>query len=136
MAENLELNETVKAWAEIVLDIWDDKIVKYQVMETVALANSLMHHVITSSNGNPELVQFFFNYYGKFVDMGVGKGTDLQHATFSNRKKKPWYSKPFYSQVLRLSQILAEKYAHKGAMAIVENVNDNALGWEKSWHKV
>lgn len=136
MAENLELNETVKAWAEIVLDIWDDKIVKYQVMETVALANSLMHHVITSSNGNPELVQFFFNYYGKFVDMGVGKGTDLQHATFSNRTKKPWYSKPFYSQVMRLGQILADKYAHKASMAIVENVNDNALVWEKSWSRV
>ncbi len=136
MADNLELNETVKAWAEIVLEIWDDKIIKYQVMDTVSLANSLTHHVITAANGNPELVQFFFNYYGKFVDMGVGKGTDLQHASFTNRKKKPWYSKPFFSQVIKLSQILAGKYANKAAMAIVENVNDNALRWEKQWNKV
>lgn len=136
MANNLELDETVNAWAKIVLDIWEDKIMHFGAHNTFSLINSLYVHVQTAANGNPELVQFFFNFYGKFVDMGVGGGVPIDQVSYSKRKSKPWYSKVFYSQVLILNRILAEKYAHKGSLSIVENVNDNALRWEKSHVKV
>lgn len=136
MANNIELDETVHAWAKIVLQIWEDKIMHLGVHNTFSLVNSLYVHVQNAANGNPELVQFFFNFYGKFADMGVGGGVPLDQVSYSNRKPKPWYSKVFYSQVMQLSKILAEKYAIKGSLAIVENVNDNALRWEKSHVKV
>lgn len=125
MANNLELDETINAWAKIVLEIWIDKLMRFGVHNTFSLINSLYTHVQTAANGNPELVQFFFNFYGKFADIGVGKGVTSDQVTFSNRTPKPWKSKVFYSQVMQLSKILAEKYAIKGSVAIVDTINHN-----------
>jgi hypothetical protein len=33
--------------------------------------------VQTQANGNPELIIFTFEYFGKFVDMGVGRGVKI-----------------------------------------------------------
>lgn len=38
------------------------------------------------------------------------------------RIAKPWYSSIFFSEVQKLQSILAEKYAHKAALYIVENL--------------
>ena len=63
--------------------------------------------------------------------MGVGKGVTLEMAgsVVSRRRPKPWYSKQFFAQVKKLSEILAAKYARKGVITIIENVDDNALRW-------
>lgn len=135
MADNLELNETVKAWAEIVLNIWEDKIMRFKLHDTFSLINSLYAHVQTAANGNPDLIIFFFNFYGRFGDMGVGKGVPISQVTFSNRTPKPWYNSAFYSQVLILNKILAEKYARKGSLSIVQNMYDNTLRHESQWVK-
>ena len=124
MADNLELNETVEAWCNIVKRIWEDKIAKYRAYDSQSLVNSLMFHVINSADGNPALVNFFFNYYGRFVDLGVGKGVPAGSTSITTtRVAKPWYSRAFYSQVMRLSQIYAEKYSQKAAFAIVQNLD-------------
>lgn len=123
MADNLVLNETIEAWAKIVIQIWEDKITRYRAYDSQSLINSLMFQVVTAANGNPALVNFFFNYYGRFVDMGVGRGVPKNGAIIqTTRVAKPWYSKAFYSQVMRLSEIYAEKYSQKAAFAIVQNL--------------
>jgi hypothetical protein len=131
MAENLELNLTVQAWADIVIRIWLDKIAQLKINYSYQLADSFVNHIISHANGNVQMIEFAFNYYGKFVDMGVGRGVTLEDVGSPgiNRKPKPWYSRTFYSEVQKLVKIMAEKYARKGAMAIVENVDDNALKW-------
>lgn len=42
------------------------------------------------------------------------------------RLAKPWYSSIFFSEVQKLQSILAEKYAHKAALYIVENLDFSA----------
>jgi len=91
---------------------------------------SFTAHVVTESNGDPRKIEFAFNYYGKFVEMGVGNGLsmdDLKSSITTTRKPKEWYSKVFFSQVKKLGAILAEKYAKQTALLIVENMDDNAL---------
>jgi hypothetical protein len=129
--ENTNVNLTVQAWADIVIQIWLDKIEQLKIQYSYQLADSFANHVISHANGNVQRIEFAFNYYGKFVDMGVGKGVSLEEvSTPSNtRKPKPWYSRTFYAEVQKLGRLLAEKYARKGVLVIVENIDDNALKW-------
>jgi len=124
MAENLNLNVTAKAWADIVIEKWEQKMIRLNVGKTKDLLNSFEATVTAESNGNPKLIEFAFLYYGKFVDMGAGKGVKAGEWEGTKRQPKSWYSRTFFGQLQALGDILGEKYAQKGAMAIVENIAD------------
>ena len=122
MSENTNLGLTIEAWADIVIERWETKIERLRIGNTGNLAKSFYQHVQTQANGNPELIIFTFEYYGKFVDMGVGRGVPLSQVEFSYRRPKPWYSKVFFSQLEKLKDILADKYGQKAQFAIITNV--------------
>ncbi len=125
MAENTHLGLTVEAWAHIVIERWEIKISRLKIYDTGQLVRSFYHHVKTQSNGNPELIVFTFEYYGKFIDMGVGRGVTVENVSFSNRRAKPWYSKVFFSQLEKLKEILAEKYERKAQLGIVTLIKND-----------
>lgn len=127
MNNNTNITETLKAWADIVIDNWEQKIYALDVNYSYDLIESFKNEVISQANGDVAKIEFTFLYYGKFVDMGVGRGVPLSEAgeTWHRRKKKPWYSKVFFSEIKKLSVIVSEKYARKGVLMIVENVGDN-----------
>jgi len=130
---NRNMNETARIWAEIVLKMWENTIAERHIGKTNVLVNSLYFHVHSHANGNPERIDFFFEYYGKFVDMGVGKHVSLEDQDSlralgrNNRKKKPWFSEIFYWQVNRLREIMAEKYAEKAAITVVSYLNSDII---------
>ena len=123
------LNVTVKAWADIVIQNWIDKIYKLQVYHSHTLVRELAEdfalHIVSNSGGNPDAIEFAFRYYGKFVDMGVGRGAPL--GSTNKRKTKRWFSATFYAEINQLSGILAEKYAFKGSLAISNGIADNPV---------
>ena len=127
MAENTNIGLTVEAWAKIVIERWEQKIERLKIGHSGNLAKSFTQHVITQSNGSPEKIEFAFEYYGKFVDMGVGRGVKLADVGSGNnyRKRKPWYSPVFFGQVKEMAKILAEKYGMKGQLSIVTGIGDN-----------
>jgi len=138
MSENTNILETVSAWANIVEQIWADKIIKLQIHDTFDGLDSIMNDV-SQNNGMPTSVEFTFNYYMKFVDMGVGKGTSMGNVednkisrrnegkqAGNRRRPKPWYASTMYAERMKLSEILAKKYAYKAALSIVENIDNSA----------
>lgn len=122
MADNTNLGLTVEAWADIVIERWENKIERLGIGSSGQLVKSFYHTVQTQSDGNPELIIFTFEYYGKFVDMGVGNGIAYNEVEFSNRTPKKWYSKTFFSQLEKLKELLATKYARKAQLEIITNV--------------
>jgi|SRR5665647_1617589 len=122
MADNTNLSLTVEAWAKIVVERWENKITMLRIHQTGNLANSFAVHVFTQANGDPDKIEFAFNYYGKFVDMGVGNGVKMDQVDSSNRKAKPWYSRTFFSQIKRIGEILRDKYAHKAQILMITNI--------------
>ena len=149
MAENTDIKLTVEAWAEIVLDRWIDKIEKLGIGYSLQLEESFRMEVISNAGGDVARIEFAFKYYGTFVDMGVGRGVKLNQIKEvridrrlegrhkgNYRQAKPWYGKTFYAERMKLMEILSAKYAKKGVLAIVENVDDNAERGEKSWGMV
>ncbi|MBC8488859.1 MAG: hypothetical protein H8D45_22785 [Bacteroidetes bacterium] len=124
MAVNVNLNITVEAWADIVIKNWRQKIVEMDIGSTGQLFDSFAHEIISNSGGKPERVEFAFKYYGKFVDMGVGKYISLGSNIQTKRKSKKWYSPVLYSEVLKLREILGKKYSILGAGVIAENIRE------------
>jgi hypothetical protein len=84
---------------------------------------------IVLAGGDVDRVIFKFLQYGRFVDMGVGRGQSLTEMLMARReryrgvdgkmtagpgrKPKPWYTKTFYREVAKLSELYQAKYSEK-----------------------
>jgi len=95
---------------------------KTGVKGTGKLFNSFTYTIHTQANGNPELISFAFNFYGKVVDMGVGRGVTLESVEFSTRKPKPWYSKVFWGQFQKLKELMVDKYQVKSQISVISEI--------------
>lgn len=141
-AGNIIQKDTLDAWADIVLDIWKDRMMDFNVRNTGALWESLLQHVNFQASGDSNKIDFFFNYYGIYVDMGVGgefkagnTGEVMINGESAKRRAKPWYSKVFYSQVKRLGEILAEKYGEETAKMLVGIISASVDKRISNYHK-
>lgn len=139
-SKKLSQPQIADAWAKITVKIWKEKILKLKIGSTGQLMDSFIHDVIGSAQGDVLKIDFAFLYYGKFVDMGVGKGVKiggvkenmtsrrLEGKMLGNRRRaKKWYSKTFHAEVARLSEIMREKYSNQATFIIKENINDYAI---------
>ena len=119
----MDQQQTVEAWAKYVIERWELEILRLNISATGQLLKSFTHTILTQANGNVEKITFAFEYYGKFVDMGVGRGVNIANISQSGRKAKPWYSKIFFSQVKKLSEIMKEKYGQEAKAVVVESIS-------------
>lgn len=137
MNDNTLLNETYEAWANITMERWMGKLEKLGIDIEGPLGRSITNHVITSAGGDVARIEFFFNFYGKFVDMGVGRGVKIgdvkmlrvdrrlegrKHGNL--RRPRPWFSKTFYAERMKLIDILQRKYALKANLVIVNAIEN------------
>ena len=135
--------EIAKAWADITIKIWRQKLIKVGAVRTNHLWQSFLRNVVDQASGDIVKIDFGFLYYGKFVDMGVGRGTGIggvkENASSrrligkmvgNKRKPKKWYSKTLAAEVMRLSEILGTSYANGTAALIkedIQNMADNSI---------
>lgn len=135
-APQQDLRITVDAWAEIVVDNWMENIRALGIGLSGQLEDNIFYSIEGSHGAHnlPTAVTFEFPFYGRFVDMGVGKGVPLEdvgsgksdlRAGFGghNRRPKKWYSKNMYAQSIRLGQILAERHGRLAVLAVVNELN-------------
>lgn len=131
MPENLDTSLTVEAWAEITIKEWIKKVRELEIGATGQLVNSFYHHVNTSANGIPEYVNFAFEYYGRMVDWGIGRSVTIENRDMlvnsgaSTRRQKPWFSSVFYTQLAILRHLMAEKYAQKAAVVVINDLQSS-----------
>lgn len=115
--------ETFHAWADITLKIWHERLTELKVWDTGALYDSLRNMLFTSAGKDVDKIEFSFNLYGIFVDMGTGReifrGNEGDLGFTPVRKRKEWYSRIFYREVMRLREIMIEKFGEGVANTIV-----------------
>ncbi len=129
MNDEIELSEleSMQQWADIVIERWEKRISRLKIHSTGALAKSFTSAVETDAQGNPQKVLFTFNYYGRFVDMGVGRGVPIAKVPESKRTPKPWYNRTFFIEVHKLAEIFADRYGRTAANAIKVLENDRKI---------
>lgn len=115
-------------WSKITVDRWRGKLTKLKVGKTGELYAALKYSI------RPDRITFSFPYYGRFVDMGVGKGVKigdvkagrstsvLAGSSKSTRRPKKWYSKTMSNEVRQLAKLLAQKYGSGSAEFIKQSL--------------
>lgn len=115
------------AWANIVIKIWEEKILLLGALDSGALYESLKLHVQANANGEIARIDFFYKLYGKFVDMGVGReisrGNRGDLGFTPTRRRKEWYSRIFYREVMKLKELVAARYGEDAAREIASTIN-------------
>lgn len=117
-------DEYYRAWAKMMVTIWQDKIAMLNVRDTGELFSSFITEVVSQSGGDIDKITFAYLYYGRMVDMGVGRGVTMADAgTGSGRKKKPWYNKTWYHSIKVLTEKRAQLYGEEFQLIIMEALN-------------
>jgi hypothetical protein len=103
----------LQAWSEMMVRIWQEKILMLiGPHNTGALYHSLNQELIKQSGGDIAKIRHFFNYYGVYVDAGVGKG--FFHGNHGDigftpkRKPKPWLSPKYFGSIHKLVQKMSD----------------------------
>jgi hypothetical protein len=112
------------AWAQMMITIWQDKIGALNIRDTGTLFSSFVAHVESGANGDVTKITHTYQYYGRMVDMGVGKGVSFsQRDNDTSRKAKPWYNKSYYRSIRMLSEKAAVLYGEEFQAIISETLN-------------
>lgn len=132
--------ETIKAWADVVIKMWESKILLMDVYDTGTLYNHFVSHVLSNSGGDVSRIDFIFGMYGIYADMGVGKETargnsgdlgsvakfdEKYQATRLKRQPRLWYSTVFFREVMKLRFFLEHEYGRQAALALSEGMSIN-----------
>jgi len=132
-----ELLQLIDKWLDIVVDQLHNALDEYDIGKLDGDLWKSITGSIVSSGGSVQEVIVKFMQYGRFVDMGVGKGMPigsqrkLGKKQYSknrngsgqllshNRKSKPWYSKTKYREIARLRELMADSLSDQ-AFSVIE----------------
>jgi len=80
----LSEREIAEAWAKITIQLWRKNLTRMKIGYNSSgdLNRSFKYKVLNGSRGNVDRIEFAFHYYGKFLDMGVGKEQGLETDRF------------------------------------------------------
>ena len=120
-----------RGWAEMMVEIWKEKIMHYRIRHTGALFSSVQ---TTSFGGSSRIIAHKFLLYGLYQDAGTGKGYyhgnpgDLQfldpayreqHHLGRPRQRRPWFTPKYYASIMKLNDMEGYFYGeeYQGLMA-------------------
>ena len=124
---DLRQDTAAQAWADIVVNRWLERMDHLKIHDSYELANSFIVEVVTQAQGDISRIEFAFNFYGLFRDMGVHRGLTLEEIAHTGRSDRRWYSPVFFAEVQKLGRILAEQYSRKGLLLIKEEIGERQI---------
>lgn len=122
----MSIRHDVESWAGNVISQWERKMDALGIGETRKLLGSFQQHVYWASMGDLDRITFLFEYYGKFVEWGVGGRVNIDNrdtliaAGRTKRRKKPWMTPVFFAEVDKLREMLARSMERQVATMIVK----------------
>lgn len=133
MSLRQEVAEYVEQWAARTEELLQQKLSSWKARHSDALYQAVRMHVIKQAEGVIG-VSLHFPTYGRFVDMGVGRGrsqarlTQEKYRTRFQKKKerhpRPWYSRTYFARVRQLNEVLSLKLIEESIAAIVHEQQD------------
>lgn len=134
--QQIERNKLIEDWAKFTAERLQKSIEKRGIGVTGSLKYSILYDLMSAAGGEIGSTKHEFNYYGKFVDMGVGKGQKIEDVKSNGdlimfgsatRSPKKWYSETMYAEIAILKDLLAVKYGEDAANIIKEGITGNLL---------
>lgn len=126
-----EKAKLIQDWARYTAERLQRSIKKRGIGHSGDLSYSILYRLSAIANGDISSAIHEFNYYGKFVDMGVGRGQKIENVKSNGdiirmagegRRPKKWFSKTYYAEVAELRNLLLIKYGETAAQNIKETI--------------
>jgi hypothetical protein len=124
--------EIVQEWAKILNERLKKKLTKFKISYSDSLRRSIRTDVMRAVGGDVDKVRLLYNYYGAFIDMGVGRGQKIDEVKYTGkllrvvggtgRKPKKWYSVTITAECNTLADLMMKHYGHKGMVAVTEQI--------------
>lgn len=125
--ERIQMRGLISGWLNLFIDKLRRELQLKNVVATGALSRSIAGQLL-QSGGSISEVMVKFSMYGRFQDMGVGRGLKAYERRTNNqnrigaerygarvhyqpRRPKKWLNRRKMAEVYRLREILAEKIA-------------------------
>lgn len=124
-------NGTLEAWAEITMGVWFQRqsLLGFS-SEDGHLMDSMPDKALIEKkhNGEAASISFDFLMYGRFADMGVGRGFSKGNSgnvDYVRKRREPaeWFYRNWYREVKRLKEIMAKKYKDMAVNEINKSVD-------------
>jgi hypothetical protein len=122
----------VDEWAKILVERLKKKLSKFKISYSDSLRRSIRTDIMRGVGGDIERVQLLYNYYGAFVDMGVGRGQKigdvketgkmLRIVGGKGRKPKKWYSVTMTAEVNTLADLMMKYYSDKTKTVVLKEL--------------
>ncbi|MGI4870678.1 MAG: hypothetical protein ACRYFX_05800 [Janthinobacterium lividum] len=129
----LSPRELATQWLDITVERFVANLRRLRVQDTGALLASFRTDVIGAAQGDQLRLRLSYALYGKFIDMGVGRGMGagvkkgddgydrIRNSRGQFRRKKrqarPWYSTEMAHQTHRLAELVLDLY---GTLALAK----------------
>lgn len=137
----------VEAWNKTMIDIWQEKIFKYHIMDTARLYNSPCALAIRADGRfyDITLSQTFIEY-GIWQDLGTGREKAIGNSgdiTYLNKKgrlrkqfreRRPWFSPNYYASVMNLRDFYAESLGYE-FVGLFANLDSDDLRRQSGYYK-
>lgn len=127
-----EREKFVLAFNDTMLKIWKEQITLLGVIDTRRLLNSPKSLPVRADGRFIEIgLSQTFLEYGLWQNYGTGKeiprGNNGDIGRDRKRKKKPWFSRKYYTSVMNLRDFLSENIANEFIGIVAQALDDQHL---------
>lgn len=129
----------VEAWNKTMIDIWQEKIYKYHIIDTGNLYASPKALSIKADGRfyDITLSQAFLEY-GIWQDLGTGREVPIGNGGDIGREKvrqrRPWFSPKYYASVMNLRDFYAESLGYE-FVGLFANLDSDDLRRQSNYYK-
>ena len=129
----------VEAWNKTMIDIWQEKIYKYHIIDTGNLYASPKTLSIKADGRfyDITLSQAFLEY-GIWQDLGTGREVPIGNGGDIGREKvrqrRPWFSPKYYASVMNLRDFYAESLGYE-FVGLFANLDSDDLRRQSDYYK-
>ncbi len=129
----------VEAWNKTMIDIWQEKIYKYHIIDTGNLYASPKALSIKADGRfyDITLSQTFLEY-GIWQDLGTGREVPIGNGGDIGREKvrqrRPWFSPKYYASVMNLRDFYAESLGYE-FVGLFANLDSDDLRRQSGYYK-
>ena len=129
----------VEAWNKTMIDIWQEKIYKYHIIDTGNLYASPKTLSIKADGRfyDITLSQAFLEY-GIWQDLGTGREVPIGNGGDIGREKvrqrRPWFSPKYYASVMNLRDFYAESLGYE-FVGLFANLDSDDLRRQSGYYK-
>ncbi len=122
------------------VDIWKEKIVDLDVIDTKRLLNSVASLPVRADGRFSEVVLMqTFLEYGLWQDYGVGRevprGNPGDIGRVKVRERRRWFSTKYYSSVMNLRDFMADSMGREFVGIVADAFNDQRLKKSTDFYK-